>query len=95
MKYGKMRIVLEPENDGAYTRLRLSGSVPTSVPRASAIQLVQGLSFWSGWPVTCVLSVDKEAACWCEWWTELTAGIDPSLLTLRYRLRRNGASGRL
>lgn len=93
MKHGQMKVQLSPQNGGAYTRLRLCGSVPTAVPRKTAAQLVRGLSLWSGWPVECVLSVEREAACWCEWWTDLLADISVHHLKLRYCIRQ-GKQGR-
>jgi hypothetical protein len=89
MKDGQMTMRLTPEHGGSYTNLRLSGSVPTAVPQRTATHLVRGLTFWSGWPVECVLSVDREAASWCEWWTDLLAGIPEHHLKLRYRIRRS------
>ena len=83
-----MRMRLTPEHGGSYTCLRLSGSVPTAVPRWTAARLARGLAFWNGWPVRCVLSVDREAGSWCEWWTDLLAGIPEDLLELRYDIGR-------
>ena len=88
MKNGQMELRLAPEHGGSYTRLRLSGFVPTAVPRKAAAALARGLVFWSGWPVRCVLSVDREGASWCEWWTDLLAGIPEGLLELRYDIIR-------
>jgi len=93
MKNGQMKIALTPEHGGAYTRLRLSGSVPTAIPRRTALWLARGLAFWSGWPVRCVLSVDREAACWCEWWTDLLADIPERHLELRYHVIRSENKG--
>ena len=70
------------------------GTVPTGIPRRTALWLARGLSFWSGWPVLCVLSVDREAACWCEWWTDLLADIPERHLELRYEIRRLGGERR-
>ena len=69
-------------------KLRLTGFVPTAVPRRTAASLARGLALWSGWPVRCVLSVDKEAASWCEWWTDLLVGMPEDLLELRYDIVR-------
>jgi hypothetical protein len=32
--------------------------------------------------------VDKEAASWCEWWTDLLVGMPEDLLELRYDIVR-------
>ena len=50
--------------------MEFSGRIADSVPRAMAVQLIQGLAFWSVWPVTCVLCAGREGANWCEWWTD-------------------------
>jgi len=83
-----MELRLAPEHGGSYTRLRLTGFVPTAVPRKTALALTRGLAFWSGWPVRCVLSVDREAASWFEWWTDLLAGMPEDLLDLRFDISR-------
>ncbi len=88
MKSGQMAMQLESEHGGAYTRLLLRGTLPTALPRQVAAQLAQELAFWSGWPVSCVLSVDGEAARWCQWWTDLLAGISAQHLELCCRPRR-------
>ena len=87
MKNGQVVLRLEAENGGSYTRLQLCGSVPTAVPRAQAAALVQALAFWSGWPVSCVLCVDREAGGWCEWWTDRLADMPERHLELRIRVR--------
>jgi len=87
MRPGQMTIRLAPVQYGAYTRLRLCGTLPTALPRPVAARFAQELAFWSGWPVSCVLSADEEAAQWCEWWTDLMAGISAQHLELRVRRR--------
>lgn len=90
MKSGQMTIHLEPVQGGAYTRLWIQGTLPTAVPRPVAAKLARELAFWSGWPVSCVLSAGTEAETdrWCAWWTDLLAGICAQHLELRYRHRR-------
>ena len=89
MKKGRIRAQLMPMEGGAYTRFRLLGTMPTSVPQMLIRQLIYGLSFWSASPVSCVLCADKEeAASWCEWWTELMAGIPARRLDVRYLIQR-------
>jgi hypothetical protein len=36
------------------------------------------------------LCVDKETACWCEWWTDVLADIPERHLKVRYRRARCG-----
>lgn len=86
MEHGQMTMWLAPEYGGSYTRLRLVGSAPTAMQHKTARRFVRELAQWSGWPVRCVLSVDREAACWCEWWTGLLAGIPERHLELDYRV---------
>jgi len=88
MTHGQMTMRFDPEQGGSYTRLRLVESVPTAAPLQGAAQPIRGLTFWSGRPIRCVLSVGREAACWCEWWTDLLAGMPEDLLELRYDIVR-------
>jgi hypothetical protein len=88
MKNGQMRLRLSAGHGGAYTRLQLSGFVPTAVPRKTAIALARGLALWSGWPVRCVLSVGRKEAGWFEWWTDVLAVVPEDLLELRYDIVR-------
>lgn len=88
MKIGQMTIQLESEHGGAYTRLLLCGTLPTALPRQAAARFAQELAFWSGWPVSCVLSADEEATRWCQWWTDLLADISAQHLELRCRPRQ-------
>ena len=70
-----MRARLWPINGGTGTRFQLSGTISTAVPQSLLRELIYGLSLWGGCPVSCVLCADRAAASWCEWWTELMAGI--------------------
>ncbi len=88
MRPGQMTIRLEPVHGGVYTRLRLCGTLPTALPRPIAARFLRELAFWSGWPVSCALSADEEAAFWCDWWTDLTADISVQHLELCIRRRR-------
>ena len=89
MKKRRITAQLTPMDGGANTKFRLSGIIPTSVPQMLSRQLIYGLSFWSASPVSCVLCVDKEsAAIWCEWWTELMAGIPARHLDVSYLIQR-------
>jgi hypothetical protein len=88
MRPDQMTMRLQPVLGGAYTRMLLRGTVPTAVPRTSAARLARELAFWSGWPGSCALSADSEAARWCEWWTDLLAGISARHLELCFHLPR-------
>jgi hypothetical protein len=88
MKKGQITARLSPVHGGAYTRFQLSGSVPTAIARRAMKRLVCGLSFWSGWPVECVLCVDRETASWCEWWSEVLGVIPEHHLKVQYRQKR-------
>jgi hypothetical protein len=90
MADGRMRIRLTPEHGGSFTRVRLCGSLPTAVPRRGAARLVRVLAVWSGAPVECALFADAAAASWCEWWTDLLAGMSARHLRVRYRRARRG-----
>jgi hypothetical protein len=90
MEDGRFRAILSPVNGGSFTRLRLTGVVPSSVMKKDVARLVRALDFWSGWPVACVLCVDKETACWCEWWTDILVDIPERHLKVRYRRTRCG-----
>lgn len=89
MENGLFRATLSPVHGGSYTRLRLTGVVPSSVAQRDVARLARGLFFWSGGPVECALSVAMETACWCEWWTDLLAGMPERHLRLRYRIQRS------
>ncbi len=84
MRPGQMTIQLEPVDGSACTRLRLCGTLPTALPRPGAARLVRELAFWSGWPVSCVLFADEEAARWCDCWTDLLADVSTQHLELRH-----------
>jgi hypothetical protein len=73
---------------GLSTRFWLRGSLRTAVSLKTALRLARELACWSGWPGSCVLSVDRELVCWCEWWTDLLADISARHLELRYRIRQ-------
>ena len=89
MDNGHFRARLSPVLNGRFTRLRLTGVIPSSVPRSLVTRLVAALEFWSGWGVECVLCVDRETASWCEWWSALLGGIPEHRLKVRYRRGRS------
>jgi hypothetical protein len=63
---------------------RLFGTIPAGVMQNHSRQCFCELSFWSRYPISCVLFVDKAAASWCEWWTELMVGIPARRPDVRY-----------
>jgi len=71
---------------GPSTRFWLRGSLRTAVSLKTALRLAQELACWSGWPSSCVLSVDRELVCWCEWWADRLAGISARHLELCHRI---------
>lgn len=81
MDDGRMRSWLSPLDRESHTRLRLCGSSPT-------VRLESGLVFRSGEPGESALSADAAAANWCEWWTDLLAGMSVRRLLVRYRRAR-------
>jgi hypothetical protein len=84
MDKGQFRARLTPVCNGQFTRLQLTGVVPSSVPIQQVAKLVRALELWSGWSVECVLCVDRENPLWCEWWSDLLAGIPERRLKVRY-----------
>ena len=88
MQDGHMRIWLSPLFGGAHTRFRITGTVPTAIPIREAKGFVEKLSFWSGYRVECALSVVREGAAWCEWWTGRLAVIPEHHLKLRFIIRK-------
>jgi hypothetical protein len=44
------------------------------------------LPIWSGWPVTVALSVEVDAAGWCEWWTDALCAVPEGQLEVRFEL---------
>jgi hypothetical protein len=81
-------LTLSPREGGAYTRLSLSGTAPTALPKAKLRGLLRMLSFWSGWPVTVALSVEADAAGWCEWWTDALCAVPEGQVEVRFELAR-------
>lgn len=94
MQNGRIKVWLSPLNGGSYTRLRLSGAIPTALPVRELRHLMERMSFFSGYPVECALSVDKEEAGWCEWWTDRLAVIPGHLLDVRFIVRDRMRKGR-
>jgi len=97
MAEGKFRVWLSPVHGGSYTQVLLSGVLPSVLPIKELRKLVDRLSLFSGYPVECVLSVAKEEAGWCEFWTNTLGSIPAQVLEVRYQvkaLRPNGPERR-
>ena len=89
MQDSRVRVWLSPLVGGAYTKFRITGTIPTAVPARKLKRLVEELSFWSGYLVECALSVEREGASWCEWWTDRLAVIPERHLKVSFIIRRN------
>ena len=79
---------LLPLHGGSFTEMRLRGAVPTALPSATLRRLFAVLSFWSGWPVVLVLSVDLATAGWCEIWSDALRDVHEHHLEIRFRKPR-------
>ena len=55
---------------GSYTQVKVDGGFPTALPERELRRMAQALTFWSGYPVACALSVDGQAMDWCGWWLD-------------------------
>lgn len=93
MQQSKFTVELWPIHNGAYTRVRMRGVIPTAVPKRDLRRLAHGMAFWSGYPIQCVLSVEAEATSWCEWWVEQLAAIHVRHLELVFEHKTTGVTG--
>lgn len=84
-----LRLHLRPSEDGLFTRMRLSGSVVTSVPPEELGQWIQQLSRWSGAPVELALPVDSGTAAWFDCWTSAISELPADRLQIRFVLHRH------
>lgn len=87
MQNDRIKVWLSPLNGGSCTKLRLIGAIPMALPAKDLRHLMGKMSFFSGYPVECALSVDKETAGWCEWWIDRLAVIPGHLLDVRFIAR--------
>lgn len=78
MEKGQTVVRLRPVAEGAYTEFSVCGVVPSSIPYGVMSRLLRGLSFWSGYPVRVVLSVDILTASWLECWTDVLGRVPES-----------------
>ena len=86
MSADQVTLELSPREDGSYTQLSLSASLPTALPPRELRRLFAMLAFWSGWPVSVVLRVDATTAGWCEWWTDALCAVRVRDLEVRFVL---------
>ena len=92
MKSGQCRLYVRPQNRGAYTRWRLSGSLVTTLPVTQLRPMFRTLTFWSGWPVELVLPADVGTADWFAWWSDIIAQVPADHLYVRFALRSSRRS---
>jgi len=83
MPQDRMMVRLSPLCGGAYTHVEIEGVLPTAVPPRELQRLARALSFWSGYPVACALSVEGQAVGWCGWWLDHLALIPAHHLELQ------------
>ncbi len=93
MRRGQFHVSLRPEHGGAFTHWRIVGSTPSSVPARLVARLIKKMAFWSGWPVELALFVNRETACWCEWWTEILDNVPLEAVRVRFVAGRQGSKG--
>ena len=89
MESSRIKVWLSPLNGGSYTKLQLTGVVPTAVPRKELVRLVEKMSFMNGYPLECALCVDKETAGWCEWWIDRLVVIPEHHLKVCFIIKRD------
>jgi hypothetical protein len=80
---GQFQIQISPQHQGAFTRCRVVGSVPTAIPRHHLRPLMRAVSFWSGWPVSLALPVEVATVAWFEQWADGLADIPEDHLQMR------------
>lgn len=88
MQRGQFQMYLSPLDGTCFTRLRLSGVVPTAMASKDLQRLSAMLSFWSGYPVRLALPVDVATAAWFELWTAAFERVPARHLEMRFILAR-------
>jgi hypothetical protein len=83
MPQDRMNVRLSPLFGGTYTHVKIEGVFPTALPIRDLQRLARRLSFWSGYPVACALSVEGQAMGWCGWWLDHLALIPVHHLELQ------------
>jgi hypothetical protein len=86
MMRGQIRIQLSPVHGGTFTKVRLSGILPSALPRNKLRHLISQMHLFSGYKVECVLSVAKETGGWCDEWSDLLTDMPLRDLEVRYRI---------
>lgn len=87
-KRGQIKLKLSALHGGSFTELRLRGALPTALSPVGLRRLFTRLSFWSGWPVELVLSVDEATAAWCDVWIDALRDVPEHHLEIRLAGRR-------
>ena len=88
MRHSRFRMWLSPVLGGSYTRMRLCGAVPTTLPPKELRRLSAMLSQWSGYPVELVLPVAAEKATWLDLWAEAVKTTPGRHLEVRFAVQR-------
>lgn len=88
MKDGQFKLYLQPTHDGAFTRLRLSGSVVTALPPCELRRWLRQLASWGDAPVELVLPVDVGSVEWFELWSYAVSEVPARHLQVRFSLER-------
>jgi hypothetical protein len=83
-------IKLMPLCGGSYTRLQLIAFVPTPLPGRALKKLCALFTLFCGERIQFVLSVDKEAAPWCELWVDSITELPEPQIQARFLLKRKG-----
>lgn len=89
----QLRLHLCPLRDGAFTGMKLSGAVTTTLPKDEVCRLLERLSLWSGRPVEVALPVDEVANGWFEWWTDVLQGVPAPHIEIRFVMKPARKSG--
>ena len=90
MKSSPVTVRLMPLCGGAFTRLQLCAYVPTPLPGRVLKKLCTLMNLFCGERIRFVLSVDKEAAPWCECWVDSILELPDSQTDVRFLFKRRG-----
>lgn len=88
MPIRKLSLRLRPQGP-AFSRLSLSGSVPTTPPPQDMRLFLHLLALWQGSPVDVVLSADAPVS-WVQAWTDALCAVPERHLSVRFVLERAG-----
>jgi hypothetical protein len=86
----QMVLELKPLDGGAFTHLSLHGPL-CSAPQGKWLRyLLRIFSFWNGYRVRVVLSVDAKTDAWWEVWTDALSAASHDHLEVQFRIRGTG-----